>query len=170
MDFLDITHLEIFKQGRLKLNSNPQIFQLNEIILGIANFDVVKEMISSSLRSNNKIPLDATLENIVLQRSFMPMLPSDSGENLSSHDKLLNLDYRKMPSLHFEVVPDIVITPSILPPFVKTLNNTLFINPSTAMKGNSLGSFIRMFVFPPSQFTGTSVFPRLKIDLCNIQD
>lgn len=162
--------MEIFKQGRLKLNSNPQIFQLNEIIIGIANFDVVKDMISSSLRSNNKVPLDSTLENIVLQRTFMPILPSDSGENSNCHDRLLNIDYRKMSSLHFEVVPDIVVTTSILPPFAKTMSNTMFVNPSTAVKGNSLGSFIRMFVFPPSQFTGTSVFPRLKVDLCNIQD
>src|SRR5690606_18724399 len=81
-----LNSLEIVKKRRLKLIGNPQIFQLNETILGVANFDVVKDISSNSI-FNDKKPTDSALEMILSQRSFYPVLTNSITEDSEKIEK-----------------------------------------------------------------------------------
>jgi hypothetical protein len=146
-----ISNLDITKKSKLKLIGNPQTFLLNEMIVGVANFDVVRDMISGSIRSPGKIPLDSSLEMILQQRSFYPILPNivNTDEN-DKMEKIITIDERKLQDLHFNPVPDLIITPvSTINPFIKKINSTLFINPGSLMKGNNPGTFVKIISCPP---------------------
>jgi hypothetical protein len=145
------THLDPTKNPKLKLIGNPQTFLLNEMIVGVANFDVVRDMISGSIRTPGKLPLDSSLEMILQQRSFYPVLPNliNSEEN-DKMEKIVTIDERKLQDLQFNPVPDLIITPvSTINPFIKKINSTLFINPGSLMKGNNPGTFVKIISCPP---------------------
>lgn len=135
----------------MKLIGNPQIFQLNEVIFGVANFDVTKEMISNSLKSSNKIPIDSSLEMLLQQRSFYPLLASSvNSDDVDKIEKLINVDHRKCSLLKMHAVPDIIITSSAMNPFIKKMNSTVFINPGTFFKNNNPGSIAKVISYPPN--------------------
>ena len=154
----NFNNLEIVKRQKvsscikqLKLIGNPQTFQLNEMIIGVANFDVVKDMISNSIRNSNKTPLDSSLDMLLQQRSFYPVLPNlvNSEEN-DKMEKIITVDERKLQDLHFAFVPDVIITPaSNINPYIKKVNSTLFINPGSLMKGPNPGTFVKIVSCPP---------------------
>jgi hypothetical protein len=143
----NINNFEIYKKKRLKFISNPQIFQLNEIFFGVANFDVLKDMISNSL-IKDKSPMDSSLEMLLKQRSFYPVLATSASED--NDNKTITVDYKQLDKLYMKEIPDIIITPSSLPNYVKKVHSTYFINPGTLYKGNSMGSFAKISVFQPS--------------------
>lgn len=147
----NINNLDIVKRGKLKLIGNPQIFQLNEIIVGVANYDVTKDMIFNSLKSTFKTPIDSSLEMMLQQRSLYPIVPySINADENEKMEKVITVDYRKYQNFHMEYIPDIILTNSSMSPFVKKINNTLFINPGSLYKGNSIGTYSKITIFPPS--------------------
>jgi DNA polymerase alpha subunit B len=150
-DLKNINNLEIMKQKkRLKLIANPQLFQLNEVVMGVANFDVVKDMIANSLTNKPK-PTDLSYEMMILQRSFYPLLANSLNEEIDKIEKTVVVDYRKLGDLSMgDTVPDILISPSAYAPFVKKISSTICINPGTVFKGNSPGTFAKIAIFPPS--------------------
>ncbi len=108
-------------------------------------------MISNSLKSDNKIPIDSALEMILQQRSFFPILPNTvNNEENDRMDRIINVDYRKLEYMYMSAIPDIIITSSAMNPFVKKINSTLFINPGSLIKGSNLGAFAKIISFPPS--------------------
>jgi DNA polymerase alpha subunit B len=150
-----INNLEIVnKKKRLKLIGNPQIFQLNEVILGVANFDVINNVIANSLMSPEKKPTQSSLEMLLAQRSFYPILANSvNTDEVDKIEKNIIVDYRKLENLSMkEMMPDIIITPSAIPPFVRKINSTICINPGSIYKGNILGTFAKLAIFPPSVF------------------
>jgi len=86
-------------------------------------------MISNSIRSQQKIPRDSSLEMILQQKSFYPVLnsalPTDEGDKI---EKTIGVDYRKLSHLHLGAIPDIIITNSKMNPFVRKVGSTLFVN------------------------------------------
>jgi len=133
------------------LIGNPQVFQLNEIICGVANFDFVKDMISNSIRSQHKVPRDSSLEMILQQKSFYPVLPSSvSSEDGDKIEKTIAVDYRKLSHLHLGAIPDIIITNSKINPFVRKVGSTVFINPSSLFRENNPGHFAKITSYPPN--------------------
>jgi hypothetical protein len=142
----NINNYEICKKKRLKMISNPQIFQLNEIYFGVANFDVLKDMISNSV-IKEKSPMDSSLEMLLRQRSFYPVLSTTASED---DNKTINIDYKRLDKLYMKDIPDIIITPSSLQSYVKKIHSTYFVNPGTLYKGNNTGSFAKISIFPPS--------------------
>jgi DNA polymerase alpha subunit B len=149
-----ISDLDIVKKKqRLKLIGNPQIFGLNELVLGVANFDVIKDMMSNStIVPKDKKPTDSCLEMLLAQRSFYPVLASSiNAGDLDKIEKNIVVDYRKLGYLSMqEMMPDIIICPSAFQPFVKKINTTICINPGSIYKGNDLGTFAKLAIFPPN--------------------
>jgi DNA polymerase alpha subunit B len=137
----------------LKLISNPQIFQLNEIIIGNANFDVIKDMISQSIStsSTGKRPVELAVENILHQKSFYPLLPNSvNSEDIEKIEKTITIDERKLNEISMGVIPDIFISPiSTMQPSVKKISSTLFINPGYLIKNGNPGTFARITSYPP---------------------
>ncbi len=126
---------------------NPNTFHINEIIVGVANFDFSKEMINSSYKSQNKIPMDSSLEMILSQRSYFPLLPIFV--NSIDNERNITLEYTKLNNIRINETPDIIFTTSELRAFYKKINNTIFINLGNFYKGKSLGNIVRMMSFSP---------------------
>lgn len=121
------------------------------MIVGVANFDVVRDMISNSIRSESKNPLDWSLEMLLQQKSYYPVLPNlpNFDEN-DKMEKVITIDERKLQDLSFSFVPDLIITPAYnISPCVRKVNSTLFINPGSLIKTNNPGTFVKIISCPP---------------------
>jgi hypothetical protein len=117
----------------------------------VANFDVVKDMISNSVRSSNKVPLDSSLDMILQQRSFYPLLPNTVTDDIDKIDKNICIDERKIKNFHLNAIPDIIITyASNMNPFVKKISNTLFINPGSLYKASNPGTILKIASYAPN--------------------
>ena len=143
----------------MKMICNPNTFNINEIIASVANFDFTKEMISSSIRSPNKIPLDSSLEMIINQKSFFPLLPSFI--NSSDNEKNVNLEYSKLLKIKINEIPDIIFTTSEMKTYVKKINSTLFINFGNFYKGSKLGNMAKIMIFSPKVYNKINIFYKL---------
>ena len=121
------------------------------MIVGVANFEVVRDMISNSIRNQSKAPIDGSLEMLLLQKSYYPVLPNlPNSEENEKMEKVIIIDERKLQDLNFSFIPDLIITPtSNMPPYIKKVNSTLFINPGNLMKGNNPGTFVKMISCAP---------------------
>ena len=108
-------------------------------------------MISNSIRSQQKVPRDSSLEMILQQKSFYPVLqstiPSEDGDKM---EKTIGVDYRKLSHLHLGAIPDIIITNSKMNPFVRRVGSTVFINCSSLYKDNNPGYFAKIISYPPN--------------------
>jgi len=108
-------------------------------------------MIANSIRPVHKVPLDSTLEMILQQRSFYPLLPNTVNDDIDKIDKTISIDERKIENLQMGAIPDIIITTSSqLPSFIKRSSSTLFINPGTLYKGVNPGTFVRISSYSPT--------------------
>ena len=135
------------KQARLV--SNPITMSLNETIFGMSAQDVLYELRQEELVGGKTPDLLARLPRYLIeQRHFFPLFPPSNREKLpkpSGEDGLLatgaslDLGYMKLGEF-VSVRPDVLITPSALPPFVKVRTLASFsFSPSTS------GSVIFLF-------------------------
>lgn len=116
--------LGIPKQARLV--SNPITLSLNETVFGISTQDILYELRQEELSSTKSTDLLTRLpRHLIEQRHFFPLYPPTSRERLpkAGGDRLatgacLDLGYMKLGEW-WNVRPDVLITPSALPPFVK---------------------------------------------------
>ncbi|CAM6127178.1 unnamed protein product [Calypogeia fissa] len=149
--------------------ANPSIVRCDEVTLGFCTVDVLRHLSSEEM---SRIPPGASSDrmtriasHIIAQRSFYPLFPPPPGTPL---------DLSLVPeALSISEIPDILILPSDLAPFVKVLSHssfwksqnedgsgpnllgsmtssTLCINPGRLTKGLSGGSFSEMLILPRS--------------------
>ncbi len=151
---------------------------MNEILIGVANFDVVKELISNSLRSQMKVPLDSSLEMLLLQKSLYPILPNlVNSDDIEKMDKIITVDNRKLSKFSFEMPPDVVITSSSsMNHYIKKSHSTLFINPGTLIKNGKPGSILKITSYPYEvkynlifkNGKSNDIISRLKVDIIKL--
>ena len=154
--------------NKIKFISNPQIFQINEIIFSISNFDFIQNINNNCIRSSNKIPIDNACETILNQRNFYPVLNNTiNEENENNLDKNIFFEFSQFKYLMYDIQPDILITNSGLISFAKKIYNTMFINPGNLFKGKNLGSFLRITTFPPTKTL--DILKRVKIDIIKVK-
>ena len=154
--------------NQIKFISNPQIFQINEIIFSISNFDFIQNINNNCIRSSNKIPIDSACEMILNQRNFYPVLNNTiSEENENNLDKNIFYEFSQYNHLMYDIQPDILITNSNLINFSKKIYNTMFINPGSLFKGKAIGSFLRITTFPPTKTL--EILKRVKIDVIKVK-
>ena len=164
----DKLYNEINNNNQIKFISNPQIFQINEIIFSISNFDFIQNINNNCIRSSNKIPIDNACEMILYQRNFYPVLNNTiSEENENNLDKNIYYEFSQYNHLMYDIQPDILITNSNLVNFSKKIYNTLFINPGSLFKGKAIGSFLRITTFPPTRTL--EILKRIKIDVIKVK-
>ena len=116
------------KQARVV--SNPVTLSLNESVIGMCSHDVLYDLRKEEVLGGR--PAEANLltrlpRYIIEQRHFAPMFPPSSRDTLPKSggpDSMLpiggmmDVSYLKLGDW-WNVRPDILITPSMLPPFVK---------------------------------------------------
>lgn len=160
---------EKFKEKMLFI-SNPKIVYINEMIFAVANYDIIKDITSNSIRGK-KTPIEYSMEYILTQRSLYPILkntiPFEENDNL---DKVNVVDISQISKFYFNQLPDVILTTSVMNTMAKRFCNTLFVNPGMMYKGFSLGSFAKITIYPPDSKRGTNIIDRIKVDMCKIKE
>lgn len=142
-----------------KCFTNPSMFQVNEVNIGVSNNDIFKDL-------KDVTKGDYALENrferisnhVIQQRRFYPLFPGVSkikkskinGEDFEEVQPGSNLDVPYIGLADFnDIIPDILIMPSDLRFFAKIVKNVLVINPGSLVKFSS-GSIVTITIKKPS--------------------
>ncbi|KAL4779369.1 DNA polymerase alpha subunit B N-terminal-domain-containing protein [Aspergillus varians] len=144
------------KQARMV--SNPVTFSLNETVIGMCSHDVLYELRREEALHGK--PKEANLltrlvKYLIEQRHFLPIFPPSSRDALPkpgidgglATGAALDVSYSKLGEW-WNVRPDILIVPSMLPPFVKVVDSILTINPGTISKRRAAGTYAQMTIHP----------------------
>jgi DNA polymerase alpha subunit B len=129
---------DLFLPRQVSLVPNPMKLSMNEAQFGISSLDVLdqirsSEVVSGKFRQMNI--LDRLCRQVIEQRHFFPVFPpvivhrrDQSAEEMPFTNIGPNLDvsYLKLGEM-LGVLPDILVTPSILPHFAKVRLNWSFI-------------------------------------------
>jgi DNA polymerase alpha subunit B len=155
--------------------TNPVTIALNETVIAISAQDVLYELrreecIAGVQPAESRDMLARLSRDLIEQRHFFPLFPPTNKDNLpkptaSALDgdgdvnadadadatsvratgAMLDTSYLALAEFQ-HVRPDILITPSALPPFAKVVESVVVINPGTVSKKRGAGTFARMTV------------------------
>lgn len=147
--------------------TNPVTIALNEVVVGISAQDVLYELrreeCTSGVLPGEKQDMLARLSRDILeQRHFFPLYPPTSRDNLAkptanaldedndgvkqsarATGAMIDTSYLALAEFQ-HVRPDVLITPSALPPFVKVVESVVVVNPGTISKKKGAGTFVQM--------------------------
>ena len=155
----DIFHDYVFPQPayygfelaeRIKLLPNPCTFMLNEITFTISTNDILfhlsgEEISRSSVPSMDRVSrlcrhlLSQRRYEVSINHSIYPLFPPS---------REANIDFSAANGLNMDFTPDILILPSSLRFFAKTVEKTICINPGQMAKKNSPGTFSKLTIHP----------------------
>ncbi|KAL2865178.1 DNA-directed DNA polymerase alpha subunit POL12 [Aspergillus lucknowensis] len=144
------------KQARMV--SNPVTFSLNETVIGMCSHDVLYELRREEALHGKPTEgnlLTRLVKYLIEQRHFLPIFPPSSRdtlprpgtENGMATGAALDVSYLKLGEW-WNVRPDILIVPSMLPPFVKVVDSILTINPGTISKRRAAGTYAQLAIHP----------------------
>ena len=136
---------------RVHYVSNPCTLKINELVLSITSVDVLLHLGLTEASAN--LPPGSRMErlsqHLLQQQSFYPLFPPYKGTNI---------DLKKMAQFSMDRQPDIIITPSKLNPFARTvLEQTLVVNPGVLAKADTGGTYATIQVHPIKRDTLESV-------------
>ncbi|EPY50026.1 DNA polymerase alpha B-subunit [Schizosaccharomyces cryophilus OY26] len=126
---------------------NPCIFSVNEVVFGISTNDI---LLHTSKEELFRTPTHGNLfsrlvAHVIQQRHFYPLFPGGSLDR--GNPSNIDISHLKLGEL-FKTVPDVLILPSDMRYFAKTVENVISINPGKATKGVGLGSFAKLTILP----------------------
>ncbi|KAK1140712.1 DNA-directed DNA polymerase alpha subunit pol12 [Aspergillus melleus] len=141
---------------QVRMVSNPVTLSLNETVIGMGSHDVLYELRKEEVLQGR--PTEGNLltrlpNYLIEQRHFLPIFPPSSRdsfpkppiEDALATGAMLDVSYLKLGEW-WNVRPDVLITPSMLPPFVKVVNSVLVINPGTLSKRRAAGTYAQMAI------------------------
>lgn len=126
---------------------NPCIFKINEIFIGASTCDVLHDLSQTEISRGDTRTLGAEdrigclARHVLAQRSFYPLDPPPV-------DSRTLIDYKHLSNIELHVKPDVMILPSVLPHFAKSVEETLVINPGKLVIRKKGGTFSIMTVYP----------------------
>ncbi|KAJ9216020.1 hypothetical protein DTO166G4_2264 [Paecilomyces variotii] len=171
---------------QVRMVSNPVTLSLNETVVGLCSHDVLYELRREEVLSGR--PKEGNLltrlpKYLIEQRHFAPIFPPTSREHLPKSGvegglatgAMLDLSYFKLGEW-WNVRPDVLITPSLLPPFVKVVDSVLVINPGTISKRRAAGTYAQLAIHPRTMTDeereekqlGHKIFERARVDVIRI--
>lgn len=112
---------------QVRMATNPVTLSLNETVVGITSHDVLYELRNQEVVGGKSTEMLARLpRHMIEQRHFFPLFPPTARENLPkpatesslATGAMLDVGYLKLGEW-WNVRPDVLITPSMLPPFIK---------------------------------------------------
>ncbi|KAJ5558366.1 hypothetical protein N7461_002338 [Penicillium sp. DV-2018c] len=143
---------------QVRMVSNPVTLSFNETVIGMCSHDVLSEIRREEVLHGR--PAEGNLltrlpKYLVEQRHFFPLfpptgragLPRPATEGSLATGAMLDLPYLKLGEW-WNVRPDILIVPSMLPAFVKVVDSVLVINPGTLSKRRAAGSYAQLAIHP----------------------
>ncbi|GAB2297771.1 hypothetical protein Dimus_031857 [Dionaea muscipula] len=129
---------------------NPGVFDANEVKISCCTVDILRQLSGEEIsrHSKDKDRVGRLATHIISQHSFYPLYPPAEG---------VPLDFSIAPeALDIVSVPDILILPSDLSPFIKVLSpkgkdelmkqptNCICVNPGRLAKGVGGGTFVEL--------------------------
>ncbi|KAJ5568385.1 hypothetical protein N7450_010871 [Penicillium hetheringtonii] len=142
----------------VRMVSNPVTLSFNEVVFGMCSHDVLSDLRREEVLHGR--PTEGNLltrlpKYLVEQRHFSPLfppsgrasLPKPGSDGALATGAMLDLPYMKLGEW-WNVRPDILLVPSMLPPFVKVVDSVLVINPGTLSKRRGAGSFAQLAIHP----------------------
>ncbi|EEH09961.1 DNA polymerase alpha/primase associated subunit [Histoplasma capsulatum G186AR] len=178
--------LDLFQTKQVRTVPNPVTLSLNENVFGMCSHDVLYELRQEEVlggRPSEGGLLTRLSRYLIEQRHFLPVFPPTARGNLPKSGvegglatgAMLDTSYLKLGEW-WNVRPDVLITPSILPPFVKVVEGVLVINPGTLSKRKAAGSFAQMTLHPRTlteeemnvKQVGHKVYERARVDVIRI--
>ncbi|KAL9100547.1 MAG: hypothetical protein Q9163_004085 [Psora crenata] len=172
------------KQARMV--TNPVTISLNETLVGISAQDVLwdlrrEEVLIGNSKENSLL---ARLPRyLIQQRHFYPLFPpgDKTASPTTGTDKRLTIgmpldvSYLKLGEW-VNARPDLLITPSALPPFAKVVESVLVINPGSLSKRKGPGTYAQLAVHPrkildeerEAEVVGHHLFDRTRVDVVRI--
>ncbi|EFE42363.1 hypothetical protein TRV_02887 [Trichophyton verrucosum HKI 0517] len=169
-----------------KVVTNPVAISLNEIMVGLCASDSLYELRREEVvggRPSESDLLSRLPRYLIEQRHFSPVFPPTARENLPKSGVEENLQIGSMLDTRYlklgdwwKARPDILITPSVLPGFVKVVESVLVINPGKLSKRRGPGTYAQVSVHPKrlteeereSKFVGHKVYERARVDIIRI--
>lgn len=141
---LDLGAIETSSKGyrRVHCVSNPCTFNINELVVGVTSADVLFHLGTGEANAN--LPpgtrMERLAQHLIQQQSYYPLFPPS---------KDMNIDLKQMERFSMPCQPDILITPSKLGPFARSVaDKTLVINPGTLTKGSTGGTYATAQIAP----------------------
>ncbi|PWY94275.1 DNA polymerase [Aspergillus sclerotioniger CBS 115572] len=141
---------------QVRMVSNPVTLSLNETVIGMCSHDVLYELRREEVLHGK--PTEGNLltrlpKYLIEQRHFQPMFPSSAREMLPragtesglATGAMVDVSYSKLGEW-WNVRPDVLIVPSMLPPFVKVVDSVTVINPGTISKRRGAGTYAQMAI------------------------
>jgi len=130
---------------RVHCLSNPCMFRVNEVLVGVTSNDNLFNMTTEEISENrNDKRLARLSSHIVKQQSFSPQFPPPA-------TSMTQMDWRHSRHWQMKTSPDVLIMPSKLAHLVADLSGTLYVNPGFLTKGVNGGSFAELHVHPMSE-------------------
>eukprot|EP00127_Corallochytrium_limacisporum_P007297 Clim_evm38s246 gene=Clim_evmTU38s246 len=139
---------------RVHCIANPFTFCLNEVVVGVATFDVVKHLSGEEISRQAKggavksNRMQRLTSHLLHQRSYYPLFPTHLE---------VNVDMKQASKMEVPAMPDVLILPSDLVYFAHTTEATTVLNPGRFVKGNSAGSYARIRIAIPDESTFDTV-------------
>ncbi|OCK80718.1 DNA polymerase alpha/primase associated subunit [Lepidopterella palustris CBS 459.81] len=187
--------------------TNPMTLTMNEFVVGMSSVDVLdmlrrEECVGGKAKSTNVLERNARA--IIEQRSFLPLFPPTARESLpavtvaSVGEKcvgagegeeeigapntflplgaMVDTSYLKLGEW-LNVLPDVLVCPSVLNPFVKVVAGVIVINPGPLAKRRAAGTYARMVVLPMvmsheererGEGVGNRMYDRARVDVVKV--
>ncbi|KAA8652663.1 hypothetical protein EYZ11_001058 [Aspergillus tanneri] len=169
---------------QVRMVSNPVTLSLNETVIGMGSHDVLYELRKEEVlhgRPKEGNLLTRLPNYLIEQRHFLPIFPPSSRVSLPrpgtedgiATGAMLDVSYMKLGEW-WNVRPDVLITPSMLPPFV--VNSVLVINPGTLSKRRAAGTYAQMAIHRreideeerEQKQLGHKLYERARVDIMRI--
>ncbi|KAF4443870.1 DNA polymerase alpha subunit B [Fusarium austroafricanum] len=171
----------------VRIVTNPMTLSINELVLGVSSQDILSQLHSEEVVSRGGGQPGADLMSrlcryLVEQRHYFPLfpptdrskLPKTGTEDGMATGAVLDLSYLELGEM-VNVRPDVMIVPSLLPPFAKVVESVLLINPGYLSKRRGAGTYARMTLYPPSMPSGSSevmmghqIYDRARVEIVRI--
>ncbi|KAF4584505.1 DNA polymerase alpha subunit B [Ophiocordyceps camponoti-floridani] len=168
----------------VRIVTNPMTLSLNEMLLAVSSQDVLYQLRRQEL-SRGGAPGDLMgrlCRYLVEQRHYFPLfppaergvLPKCGVEGGLPTGSVLDVGYIKLGEM-VNVRPDVMLVPSVLPPFVKVIESVLAINPGHLSKRKGPGTYAHMTLCAPDVTTaegdavvGHRIFDRARVEIVRI--
>lgn len=131
------------KGRRVHCVSNPCTLKINEVVIGVSSTDALFHISTDEANANLEpgSRLARISQHMLQQRSYYPLFPAAPGTNL---------DLKRMQQWAMPALPDLLIVPSRLTSFARTVldKSTVVVNPGRLVRDTTGGTYARLQVFP----------------------
>ncbi|KAF2762637.1 DNA polymerase alpha/primase associated subunit [Pseudovirgaria hyperparasitica] len=183
---------------RVHAVTHPMTLSMNEFLVGMNSLDVFdmirrEECVGGRAKATNI--MERAPRAVIEQRTFCPIVPPTARENMTAVGEvkenytgdevreqfrpvgaMLDTSYVKLGEFS-GAKPDMLIQPSVLPPFARVVENVLVINPGSMAKRKAYGTYARITVMPRelteeerenASTVPNKIFERARVDIVRI--